>query len=77
MIHLYDAARVALVQPLRIEGEEIARVVDLGGINRAILSEELAVPEELTATLANLAQFTEDPHTLVCGPPILQHWSRR
>jgi ubiquinone/menaquinone biosynthesis C-methylase UbiE len=69
---------VALVQPLRVEGEEKTLAWStLEASTDAILSEGLASRDEIRAALADLQQFTEDPRTLICGPRIFQLWSRR
>ena len=43
----------------------------------AIISERLATEDQITAALASLRQFSDDPHTLICGPRVFQLWARR
>jgi len=70
--------QVTLVQPLRLEGEEKTLPWStLEASTEAIVSEHLASNDEVTAALASLQHFTEDPQTLICGPRIFQLWSRR
>ena len=70
--------RVALVQPLRIQGEEKTLAWStLEASAEAILSERLASEDEVSAALTTLRHFTADPQTLICGPRIFQLWSRR
>jgi ubiquinone/menaquinone biosynthesis C-methylase UbiE len=70
--------QVALVQPLRIEGEgKTLAWSTLEASAEAIVSECVASQEDVTAALITLQHFTEDPQTLICGPRIFQLWSRR
>jgi SAM-dependent methyltransferase len=70
--------QVALVQPLRIEGEgKTLAWSTLEASAEAIVSERVASQEDVTAALITLQHFTEDPQTLICGPRIFQLWSRR
>jgi ubiquinone/menaquinone biosynthesis C-methylase UbiE len=69
---------VRLVQPFHIfdEGKSLA-LTTLDASAEAILAEGLASESEVTAALASLAQFTDDPMTVIGGPRIFQLWSRR
>ena len=70
--------QVALVQPVRLKGEEKRLAWStLEASTEAILSERLASEDEVTAALTTLQHFTADPRTLICGPRIFQLWSRR
>jgi hypothetical protein len=70
--------QVALVQPVRLEGEEKTLAWStLEASAEAIVSEGVASEAEVAAALTALQRFTEDPQTLICGPRIFQLWSRR
>jgi ubiquinone/menaquinone biosynthesis C-methylase UbiE len=70
--------QVALVQPVRLQGEEKTLAWGtLVATREAIVSEGVASDEAVMAALAALQDFTADPSTLICGPRIFQLWSRR
>jgi SAM-dependent methyltransferase len=70
--------RVAVVQPVWIEGETKALPWStLEASTEAILSEGLASKDEVTAALTTLQRFTADPQTLISGPRIFQLWAKR
>jgi hypothetical protein len=72
------APQVALIQPLRIAGEEKTLAWStLEASTEAILAERIASEAEVTAALTTLQHFTADPRTVICGPRIFQIWSRR
>lgn len=67
-----------MVQNANTTGEEKAlSLVTLEATADAIVAEELASEDEVSAALASLAAFTDDPGTLVGEPRIFQLWSRR
>ena len=69
---------VALVQPVQTQGEAKALAWStLDATADAIVSEQLASADEVTAALDDLQRFTADPRTLICGPRVFQLWSRR
>ena len=72
------APEVNLVQRLHTadEGKMLA-LSTLDATADAILAEGVATPDEVTAAMASLAQFTGDAATLIGGPRIFQLWSRR
>jgi len=70
--------RVAVVQPVSTEGEEKTLPWStLEATAEAIVSEQVASADEVTAALRSLQQFTADPRTLISGPRVFQLWSRR
>jgi SAM-dependent methyltransferase len=70
--------RVAVVQPVWIEGErKTLPWSTLEASTEAILSEGLASEDEVTAALTTLQCFTADPQTLISGPRIFQLWAKR
>jgi SAM-dependent methyltransferase len=70
--------QVALVQPVRTQGEEKTLAWStLEASTEAIVSERVASQDEVTAAITTLQHFTADPQTLICGPRIFQLWSRR
>jgi predicted methyltransferase len=69
--------QVSLVQPVH-QGEAKALALStLEATADAILAEGVATAGQVTAALASLRQFTDDPGTLICGPRVFQLWSRR
>jgi ubiquinone/menaquinone biosynthesis C-methylase UbiE len=69
--------QVDLVQPVQ-EGEaKTLAWSTLEATAGAIVADGLATPDELTAALASLRAFTDDPRTLICGPRVFQLWTRR
>lgn len=70
--------RVAVVQPVSTEGEgKTLPWSTLEATAEAIVSEQVASADEVTAALRSLQQFTADPRTLISGPRVFQLWSRR
>jgi ubiquinone/menaquinone biosynthesis C-methylase UbiE len=67
-----------LVQRLHLadEGKKLA-LSTLDATAEAILAEGIASETEVNEALSSLAQFTNDPETLIGGPRIFQLWSRR
>lgn len=55
----------------------MARVDDPKASSEVIVSEVVASAHEVEAALANLAEFTEDPGTLISGPRVFQVCARR
>jgi ubiquinone/menaquinone biosynthesis C-methylase UbiE len=71
------APRVDLVQAVH-QGEAKALAWStLDATAGAVLADGLATEDELTAALDSLRAFTDDPHTLICGPRVFQLWARR
>jgi ubiquinone/menaquinone biosynthesis C-methylase UbiE len=69
--------QVTLVQRVH-EGEaKLLAWSTLDATADAIIAEGVAAPAEITAALASLRRFTDDPRTLICGPRVFQLWSRR
>ena len=69
---------VNLVQSVWIAGE--AKTLAWSTLNttaEAIVSAGVATAGEVEAALADLAEYTADPRTLLAGPRIFQLWSRR
>ena len=70
--------QVALTQPAWTESEgKTLAWSTLEATREAIVSERIASEDEITAALTALQGFTEDPHTLICGPRNFQLWSSR
>lgn len=42
----------------------------------AVIAENLATADQVTAALESLRRLADDPHTLICGPRVFQVWSR-
>lgn len=69
---------MTLTQDVNTEG--LAKTLPLTTVEAtadAIRDEKLATEEEISAALASLAAFTDDPSTVVSGPRVFQVWSRR
>jgi ubiquinone/menaquinone biosynthesis C-methylase UbiE len=67
-----------LVQNANTTGEEkTLSLSTLEATADAILAKELASEDEVSAALASLAAFTDDPATLIGEPRIFQLWCRR
>ena len=69
--------RVRLVQPVHEGQAKTLAWSTLDATAAAIEAEGLASAAELSAALASLRRFTDDPGTLICGPRVFQLWSRR
>ena len=71
-------SHVGLVQSVRRDGEAKSLAWStLEGSSDAILSSGVATSEELASALADLAAFTNDPHSLLAGPRLFQVWAQR
>jgi SAM-dependent methyltransferase len=71
-------AEVRVVQPAWIDGEgKTLAWSTLEATADAIVAEQVASADEVTAALASLRDFTADAQTLISGPRIFQLWSRR
>lgn len=67
-----------IVQPAHHSGEgKHMALLTLRNIAEAVIAEQLATPEELEQTLAELEQYTADPHSLISLPRIFQWQARR
>jgi ubiquinone/menaquinone biosynthesis C-methylase UbiE len=66
-----------LVQPVHQGEAKTLAWSTLAATADAILAEGLATADELAGALSSLRAFTDDPHTLICGPRVFQLWSRR
>ena len=69
--------QVRLVQPVHQGEAKTLAWSTLEATADAILAEGLATSDRVTAALASLRRFTDDPGTLICGPRVFQLWSRR
>ena len=69
--------QVILVQPVHQGEAKMLAWLTLEATADAMISEGLATPDQITAALAGLRRFTDDPGTLICGPRVFQLWSRR
>jgi ubiquinone/menaquinone biosynthesis C-methylase UbiE len=69
--------QVRLVQPVHQGEAKMLAWSTLDATAEAIISERLATEDQITAALASLRQFSDDPHTLMCGPRVFQLWARR
>ena len=69
--------QVRLVQPVHQGEAKTLAWSTLEATADAILAEGLATSDQVTAALASLRRFTDDPGTLICGPRVFQLWSRR
>lgn len=68
---------IKLVQPVHQGEARMLAWSTLDATADAIISEGIATPDQVTAALASLRRFTDDPSTLICGPQVFQLWSRR
>ncbi len=69
---------IHVVQPVYSGGPgKTLALSTLDATAEAILSEGIASEAELRDALASLAQFTNEPQTLISGPRIFQLWARR
>ena len=68
---------ITLVQPVHQGEAKMLAWSTLDAAADAIVSEGIATPDQVTAALTSLRQFTDDPGTLICGPRVFQLWSRR
>jgi hypothetical protein len=72
-----DNPEIKLVQPVHKGEARTLAWSTLEATADAIISEGIATSDQVTAALASLRGFTEDPSTLICGPRVFQLWSRR
>jgi ubiquinone/menaquinone biosynthesis C-methylase UbiE len=68
---------IKLVQPVHQGEAKRLAWSTLDATADAIIAENIATPSQVTAALASLRRFTDDPGTLICGPRVFQLWSRR
>jgi SAM-dependent methyltransferase len=67
-----------VAQPVLFDGEAKSLAwTTLEASTEAIAAAGLATRAEIAAQLASLAEFTQDPTTLISGPRFFQAWSRR
>jgi SAM-dependent methyltransferase len=71
------APQVRLVQPVHDGEAKLLAWSTLETTADAILADGLATPDQISAALASLRAFTDDPRTLICGPRVFQLWARR
>lgn len=73
----WQELQLNIVQPAHQagEGKQMA-LLTLRNIADAVVAEQLATPDELEQTLAELAEYTADPTTLISLPRIFQ-WQAR
>jgi ubiquinone/menaquinone biosynthesis C-methylase UbiE len=70
--------RVTLAQPVLTKGDgKRVNQITLDNIRSAVVAEGLATDAEITALIAELDRFTEDPDTLVGFPRVYQVWATR
>jgi ubiquinone/menaquinone biosynthesis C-methylase UbiE len=69
--------QVSLGQPVHQGEAKALAYLTLDATADAIVAEGVATQDEVTAALASLGRFTDDPRTLICGPRIFQLWARR
>jgi ubiquinone/menaquinone biosynthesis C-methylase UbiE len=69
--------QVTLVQPVHHGEARTLALSTLEATADAILQEGVATRDQLTAALAVLRRFTDDPRNLICGPRVFQLWCRR
>jgi len=69
------AIQLHVVQPAFMDsGAKRIHQITLENITEAIIAGGLATPAELTAVVAELDAFAQNPHTLVSFPRIFQVW---
>jgi ubiquinone/menaquinone biosynthesis C-methylase UbiE len=69
---------VRVVQPAWLDEDEKALpVTTLEAIGDAAIAEQVASAAEVATAVADLAECTRDPTTLLSGPRIFQVWSKR
>jgi ubiquinone/menaquinone biosynthesis C-methylase UbiE len=71
------APHVTLVQPVHHGEAKVLAWSTLEATADAVVSDGVATAGEVTAALASLRRFTDDPRALICGPRVFQLWSRR
>jgi ubiquinone/menaquinone biosynthesis C-methylase UbiE len=69
--------QVRLVQSVHHGEAKMLASSTLEATAEAAIEAGLATKDQITATLASLRQFSDDPHTLICGPRVFQLWARR
>jgi len=73
-----ESVRVQVVQPVALQGEaKSIAALTLEKIADAVVAEGLASSAEVTDLIAGLAEFAEDPRTLMSLPRIFQVWGHR
>lgn len=74
----FQCVHTSLVQPFHLDQEEKGLALStLVNISEAVIAEGLATQLELERTIAALADFTNDPTTIVSLPRVFQAWGRR
>lgn len=69
---------IRLVQRADVDGEaKTLPLLTIEATADAIVAEGIASEDEVNAACASLAEFTNDPGTVVVGPRVFQLWSRR
>lgn len=70
--------QVSVAQPVfrQGEGKQIAPIT-LAHIGPALLAARLCSADELLRTVAQLAEFVRDPHTVISLPRVVQAWGRK
>jgi hypothetical protein len=72
------APTLSLVQPVYATGEEKSiHLLSVEAIAHELVSEGLASEDELQSTIASLAEYTEDPRTVLGSPRVFQVWARK
>lgn len=69
--------QITLVQPVHQGEAKMLAWSTLDATADAIIADGIATRDQVTAALASLRRFTDDPGTLICGPRVFQLWSRR
>jgi SAM-dependent methyltransferase len=69
--------QVSLVQPVYRGEAKLLAWSTLEATADAVVSEGVATRDQVTAALASLRRFSEDPRTLISGPRVFQLWARR
>jgi ubiquinone/menaquinone biosynthesis C-methylase UbiE len=69
--------QITLVQPVHQGEAKMLAWSTLDATADAIIADGIATRDQVTAALASLRRFTDDPGTLICGPRVFQLWARR
>ena len=69
--------QVRLVQPVHQGEAKMLMWSTLEATADAVIAEGLATRDQITTALASLRQYSDNPHTLICGPRVFQLWARR
>jgi len=68
---------VRVVQPMGLDGEvKMITPLTLENIADAVITEELATPEEISELVAELYRYVASPETLAGLPRVVQTWAR-